>query len=235
MTPGTHAPRVLVVDDDPAIRRGLAAELQAAGYETIEAADGREGLSRFDAEAPDLVLTDLAMPRQRRVRADRGRPKLAPGRRSSSSPSAAATATRSGLSISGPTTTSASRFRCRSFSPASGRTSGGRSTRRHASPLEFPGLTIDRERRLVAVEGREVRLTPTEFSILEFLASRAGKPVTIAQIIGRVWHGAPGTTPDVVRVHVGSLRRKIEPDPARPRFILTEPWVGYRFVAEPLR
>ena len=67
-----------------------------------------------------------------------------------------------------------------------------------------------------------------------FLAAQAGKPITIRQISGRVWHGAPGTSPDAVRVHVGSLRRKIEPDSARPRYVVTEPWVGYRFVAEPL-
>jgi two-component system KDP operon response regulator KdpE len=103
-----------------------------------------------------------------------------------------------------------------------------------ANLLEFPGLTLDRDRRRVVVEGREVRLTPTELAILDLLASQAGKPVTIRQIIGRVWHGAPGTSADAVRVHVGSLRRKIEPDPARPRYVVTEPWVGYRFVAEPI-
>lgn len=103
-----------------------------------------------------------------------------------------------------------------------------------AEVLRFPDLTIDRERRQVVVEGREVRLTPTEFAILDLLAREAGKPVTIRQIIGRVWGGAPGTSPDVVRVHVGSLRRKIEPDPATPRYVVTEPWLGYRFVAEPL-
>jgi len=111
--------------------------------------------------------------------------------------------------------------------------------RRHADEsgagvLEFPGLTLDRERRRVVVEGKEIRLTPTELAILELLASHAGKPITIRQIIGRVWHGAPGTSPDAVRVHVGSLRKKIEPDPARPRYVVTEPWVGYRFVAEPI-
>ena len=102
------------------------------------------------------------------------------------------------------------------------------------APLEFPGLTIDRERRRVVQDEREIRLTPTEFAILELLATHAGKPVTIRQIIGRVWHGAAGTTPDAVRVHVGSLRSKIEPDPSRPRYVVTEPWIGYRFVAEPL-
>ena len=79
-----------------------------------------------------------------------------------------------------------------------------------------------------------MKLTPTELSILELLATNAGKPITIARIIGRVWRGSPGTTPDTVRVHVGSMRRKIEPDPSSPRYVVTEPWVGYRFVAEPV-
>ena len=99
--------------------------------------------------------------------------------------------------------------------------------------LRFPGLEIDRARRTVVQDGRDVRLTPTELAILELLASQAGKPVTLRQIITTVWKGAPATTSDTVRVHVGSLRRKLEPDPANPRYIGTEPWVGYRFLVEP--
>jgi two-component system KDP operon response regulator KdpE len=96
---------------------------------------------------------------------------------------------------------------------------------------------IDRERRRV-LEGerleREVRLTPTEFAILEVLALSAGRPVGIAQIATRVWKGAPAPTADTVRVQVGALRRKLEPDPSHPRYIVTEPRIGYRFAAEPL-
>ncbi len=103
--------------------------------------------------------------------------------------------------------------------------------------LEFHGLRIDRERRRV-LEGerlaREVRLTPTEFAILEVLALSAGRPVGIAQIATRVWKGAPAPTADTVRVQVGALRRKLEPDPSHPRYIVTEPRIGYRFAAEPL-
>jgi two-component system KDP operon response regulator KdpE len=95
-------------------------------------------------------------------------------------------------------------------------------------------LVIDRGRRQVVQGEREVRLTPTELGILELLASHAGRPVTLRQIIATVWAGAPATTVDTVRVHVGSLRRKLEPDPANPRYIGTEPWVGYRFLAEPV-
>ena len=82
--------------------------------------------------------------------------------------------------------------------------------------------------------GRDIRLTPTEFAILELLARNAGRPVTFDDLITAVWNGAPGTTNDAVRFHVGSLRRKLEPHPATPKYILTEPWVGYRFIAEPV-
>jgi two-component system KDP operon response regulator KdpE len=101
------------------------------------------------------------------------------------------------------------------------------------STLSFDDLTIDLERRKVVQSGREVRLTPTEFSLLELLATNAGKPLFIEQIIARVWRGAPATTADTVRVHMSSLRRKIEPEQSEPRYIVTEPWVGYRFIAEP--
>jgi two-component system KDP operon response regulator KdpE len=103
-----------------------------------------------------------------------------------------------------------------------------------AEILRFAGLEIDRARRTVTQGERDVHLTPTEFAILELLAGQAGKPVTLRQIISTVWKGAPATTQDTVRVHVGTLRRKLEPDPAEPRYIGTEPWVGYRFLMEPL-
>ena len=103
-----------------------------------------------------------------------------------------------------------------------------------ATILTFEELVIDLERRRVTQGDREVRLTPTEFSLLELLAINAGKPLFIEHIIARVWRSAPGTTPDTVRVHMSSLRRKIEPDPSTPRYIVTEPWVGYRFIGEPV-
>jgi two-component system KDP operon response regulator KdpE len=228
-----HAPRVLVVDDDPAIRRALAAELGAAGYEVLEAADGADGLRQFEAHEPDLVLTDLAMPVADGF-------ELVAGLRQRAKTPVIVLSVRGGdadkiraLDLG------ADDFVVKPFSANELMARIRAQLRRHGdlsatTPMEFPGLTLDRERRRVVVEGKEIRLTPTELAILELLASHAGKPVTIRQIIGRVWHGAPGTTPDAVRVHVGSLRKKIEPDPARPRYVVTEPWVGYRFVAEPI-
>jgi len=233
MTHPAGSPRVLVVDDDAAIRRALVAELTAAGYDVLEAADGAEGFRTFVEAEPGLVLTDLAMPVAdgfelvRRVREQGETPVVVLSVRGGEADKIRA------LDLG------ADDYVVKPFSVAEllarVRAQLRRSTHEGpASVLRFPGLTFDRDRRQVLVEGREVRLTPTELAILELLAQQAGKPVTIRQIIGRVWQGAPGTSPDTVRVHVGSLRKKLEPDPARPRFIVTEPWVGYRFVAEPL-
>jgi two-component system, OmpR family, KDP operon response regulator KdpE len=227
------APRVLVVDDDAAIRRALAAELEAAGYEVVDARDGAEGFRVFGETEPDLVLTDLAMPVAdgfdlvRRVREQGTTPVVVLSVRGGDADKIRALDLGADDYVVKPFSVAELLARVRAQLRRSAHEAA-------AGPLRFPGLTIDRDRRQVAVEGREVRLTPTEFAVLELLALRAGKPVTIRQIIGRVWQGAPGTTPDTVRVHVGSLRRKIEPDPASPRYVVTEPWIGYRFVAEPL-
>jgi two-component system, OmpR family, KDP operon response regulator KdpE len=224
---------ILVVDDDPAIRRGLAAELAAAGFETLEAPDGEEGARLAAEREPDLVLTDLAMPV-----AD-GFELIARVRRTGRTPIIVLSVRGGDAEKIRALDLGADDYVVKPFSVPELLARVRAQLRRHsdegaAEILEFPGLTLDRERRRVVVDGEEIHLTPTELAILELLATHAGKPVTIRQIIGRVWHGAPGTTPDAVRVHVGSLRKKIEPDPARPRYIVTEPWVGYRFVVEPL-
>jgi two-component system, OmpR family, KDP operon response regulator KdpE len=231
VTRGT--PLILVVDDDPSIRQTLTRELALAGYEAISAADGIEGKSLFEARRPDLVITDLAMPR-----AD-GHTVIAAVRQVDQTPILV-------LSVRGEEEDKiraldlgADDYVTKPFSLrellARVRTQLRRSSSAGAAPevLRFPDLEIDRGRRTVMQGDREVRLTPTEFAILELLASHAGRPVTLRQIIASVWKGAPATTTDTVRVHVGSLRRKLEPDPANPRYIGTEPWVGYRFLVEP--
>jgi len=227
------APLLLVVDDDPAIRELLARELSLAGFETVTAADGEEGRELFARHHPDLVVTDLAMPRAG------GLALIAAVRRIDRTPILV-------LSVRGEEEDKvraldlgADDYVTKPFSlrellarlRAQLRRAGGGGV---PEVLRFPGLEIDRARRTVTQGGREVRLTPTELAILELLASHAGKPVTLRQIVATVWKGAPATTQDTVRVHVGSLRRKLEPDPSEPRYIGTEPWVGYRFLAEPM-
>jgi two-component system, OmpR family, KDP operon response regulator KdpE len=226
------SPVVLLVDDDPAIRDSLSKELRAAGYTTLTATNGAEGVAAVQASAPDIILTDLAMPRSDGF-------ELISALRASSAVPIIVLSVRGGdadkvraLDLG------ADDFVTKPFSVAELLARIRAQLRRTSTPpatlLSFRDLTIDLERRRVVQGGREVHLTPTEFSLLELLAANAGKPMFIDHIIARVWHSAPATSADTVRVHMSSLRKKIEPDPSEPRYIVTEPWVGYRFIAEPL-
>jgi two-component system KDP operon response regulator KdpE len=237
-----HAlPRILVVDDDAAIRGALARELSLAGYEVAVAADGEEGVRTFAAEPFDLVITDLAMPRAdgfaviqaiRAAGTGGATPILVLSVRGDEEDKVRALDLGADDYVTKPFSLRELLARVRShLRRGRGEPEGKEGGK---SVLRFPGLSIDRTRRTVEVDGAPVRLTPTELAILELVATLWGRPVTLRQIVGAVWHGAPGTTFDTVRVHVGSLRRKIEPDPGNPRYIGTEPWVGYRFLAEPL-
>ena len=222
---------LLVVDDDPGIRDSLCRELRAAGYDTITAEDGRAGLAAFRVHVPELMLTDLAMP------AADGFQLIAAIRRTSRTPIIVISVRGADADKIRALDLGADDFVTKPFSipellarvRAQLRRSGGAST----APLRFGALRIDRENRLVTEGDREIKLTPTEFALLELLATRAGKPVFMDQIIARVWDSAMGTTHDTVRVHMSALRRKIEPEPSNPRYIVTEPWIGYRFIAEP--
>lgn len=226
------SPLLLVIDDDRTIRELLSRELSLAGYETIAASDGVQGCEMFEHHRPDLVITDLAMPRAdgmaviSAVRRIDATPILVLSVRGEEEDKVKALDLGADDYVTKPFSLRELLARVRIQLRHSGR---------DAAPevLRFPDLEIDRARRLVTQGGREVRLTPTEFAILELLAGQAGRPVTLRQIIGTVWRGAPATTNDTVRVHVGSLRRKLEPDPTDPRYIGTEPWVGYRFLVEP--
>ena len=227
----SEAQVILVVDDDPGIRDSLCDELRAAGYDAITAADGRAGLAAFRLNLPDLLLTDLAMPGAdgfALIRAIRG---------FSRTPIVVISVRGADADKIRALDLGADDFVMKPFSLpellARVRAQLRRSRAGAPGVLRFDDLTIDVSRRLVTFGEREIRLTPTEFSLLELLATHAGKPVFMQQIIARVWGSAPATTHDTVRVHVSALRRKIEPDPARPHYIVTEPWIGYRFIAEP--
>ncbi len=224
-------PVVLVVDDDPAIRESLSAELRASGYTNVTAPDGREGLREFEAHAPDVVLTDLAMPRSdgfeliSAIRATSRTPIIVLSVRGGDPDKIRALDLGADDFVTKPFSMPELLARIRAQL---------RRTTSASAVLNFEELSIDLERRHVLQGGREIHLTPTEYSLLELLASNAGKPMFMEHIIARVWRDAPGTTPDTVRVHMSSLRKKVEPDPSSPRYIITEPWVGYRFIAEPL-
>lgn len=224
--------RILVVDDDEGIRKTIEQHLVIHGFDVIAAGDGVEGLESFGRMRPDLVLSDLAMPRAdgfeliRDIRATSETPILVLSVRGGEADKVRA------LDLG------ADDYVVKPFSApellARVRAQLRRSRGGHRAQIEFADLSIDTEKRKVLQAGREVRLTPTEFAILDLLAHRAGRPVSFDDIIAAVWKGAAGTSNDAVRVHVGALRRKIEPDSSNPRYILTEPWIGYRFIAEPL-
>lgn len=226
------ASRVLVVEDDPAIRRSIVMQLRGEGYEVVEAVDGRDGIARAKKDRPDLILTDLAMPEMdgfsliSTIRKTSMTPIIVLSVRGGESDRVRALDVGADDFVSKPFSVGELLARVRAQLRRSGLESYSR--------LAFAGLTIDFDRRRVLRGDAEIRLTPTEFAILALLASHAGKVVTAGQIIARVWRDSPSTTPDTVRVHVASLRKKIEPDPASPRFVITEPWIGYRFLAEPL-
>jgi two-component system KDP operon response regulator KdpE len=224
---------ILVVDDDDLIRSAIADQLTAHDYDVIAARDGNAALARFIETKPDLILTDLAMPHTDgftligRIRETSSVPVIVLSVRGVDSDKVRALDLGADDYVVKPFSTPEllARIRAQLRRPSK------------ATPparLEFPGLAIDFDRRKVVQGDREVRLTPTEFAILELLTRNAGRPVTFDDLIAGVWNGAPGTTNDAVRFHVSSLRRKIEPEPAKPRYVLTEPWVGFRFIAEPM-
>lgn len=224
--------RILVVDDDESIRATLAQHLRSEGFDVADAGDGVEGAERFTSSKPDLVLTDLAMPHAdgfdliRRIRTSSETPIIVLSVRGGESDKVRALDLGADDYVIKPFSAPELLARVRAQLRRSGIAANAR--------LDFPDLIVDIERRRVTQGTREVHLTPTEFSILELLARRAGRPVSFDEIINAVWKGAPATSNDAVRVHVGALRRKLEPDASNPRYIVTEPWVGYRFIAEPL-
>lgn len=224
--------RILVVDDDEAIRTLLTQNLRTHGFDVVGAADGAEAADRFASVRPDLVLTDLAMPRAdgfeliRRIRSGSATPIVVLSVRGGDLDKVRALDLGADDYVTKPFSTPELLARVRAQLRRAGAAS--------RSQFEFDDLSIDVERHRVIQGGRELHLTPTEFSILELLARHAGRPVSFDEIIANVWRGAPGTSNDAVRVHVGSVRRKIEPDASNPRYIVTEPWIGFRFIAEPL-
>ena len=225
-----QAAHILVVDDDARIRSLVSAELQAAGYTTLTASDGEEAWRQWRDGSIDMVVTDLAMPGEdgfdliARIRGADERnetPIVVLSVRAGDGDKIRA------LDLG------ADDYVVKPFSVpellARVRAQLRRRPPRSRSVLQFGELVLDMERRLVTRGGEELHLTPTELAILELLARNAGRPVTLAAIVRSVWKAAPGTSFDTVRVHVRTLRRKIEPDAAVPRYIVTEPWVGYRF------
>jgi two-component system KDP operon response regulator KdpE len=225
---------ILVIDDEPQIRRVVRNALEERGVRVVEAATGREGIDRAAAERPDLIVLDLGLPDVA------GASVTAEVRRWSTAPIVVLTARHAEHEKVALLDAGADDYVTKPFSPAELRARVRAQLRRartgpragEAGPVEVGGLRVDLARRVLTRDGAEVHLTPTEWDLLRAFVAQAGRTLTHDQIFRAVWGRGGGGDPQAyLRVHVANLRRKIERDPVRPVLILTEPGVGYRFRA----
>jgi len=223
------AARVLIVDDEPNIIATVAPLLRARGYEVLSALSGRSALEAVELDKPDLIVLDLGLPDIngvevcRQVRQTLSTPILVLSARGAEGDKVNALDAGADDYVTKPfgaeellARIRAALRRAESPAPAS-------------EPLVRGDLVIDRERFRVLRDGEELRLTPKEFELLTFLAQHPGRVLTHRTILKAVWGPYLMDQPEHLRVLVGSLRKKIEPNPSTPKYILTEPWVGYRF------
>jgi two-component system KDP operon response regulator KdpE len=223
---------ILVIDDEPQIRRVVRNALEGEGVRVSEAATGREGIDRAAAERPDLIVLDLGLPDVA------GASVCAEVRKWSSAPIVVLSARHSEHEKVTLLDAGADDYVTKPFSPAELQARVRAQLRRARSapsasegPVEADGLRIDLARRVLARDGAEIHLTPTEWDLLRAFVAQAGRTLTHEQIFRAVWGRAGGDPQAYLRVHVANLRRKIERDPVRPALIVTEPGVGYRFRA----
>jgi two-component system KDP operon response regulator KdpE len=224
--------KVLVVDDEPQIRRVLRMTLANHGYEIAEARSGEEALLRFREQLPDLVLLDLNMPGMggletcRELRARSETPIIVLTVRNAEDEKVRALDAGADDYITKPFGMKELLARMRAALRRAPSTAMGQ--RR----LTAGELHIDFEMRAVSLNEKPIRLTPKEFELLRYLAAHRGKAVPHRELLQAVWGPDYGDQTDYLRVFITNLRKKIEPEPANPRFIITEPWFGYRFAAE---
>jgi two-component system KDP operon response regulator KdpE len=221
--------RILVVDDEQEITLVLRSGLSKHGFDVRVANEGEAALDLFRAWNPDLVITDLSMPNMhglqlcQRLREVSMVPIIV-------------------LSVKGDEATKvevldagADDYLTKPFGMGEllarvRATLRRSSTSQEGTVVEAGDFRVDLETRAVEVNGKEIRLSPKEFDLLVFLLRNSGKVVTHRTLLGKIWGGDYTDQTEYLRVFIRHLRKKIEPDPAKPRYILTDPWVGYRFV-----
>ena len=227
------AGRILVVDDEPQIRRVMRTTLTANGYEVSDARSGKEAIEKLDKEKFDLVLLDVNLPSMTGLEACR----LI--RRGQSMPDLAIimlTVRNAEKDKVEALDAGADDYVVKPFSTPELLARIRAALRRapvhpDSAPqqISLKDVEVDFVSRQVTVRGRSVRLTPKEFDLLRYLVTHPNKPVAHRELLQAVWGPDYGDEVEYLRVFVNQLRKKIEPQPAKPRFLLTEPWVGYRF------
>jgi two-component system, OmpR family, KDP operon response regulator KdpE len=223
---------LLLVDDEPRIRRVLQTTLFDAGYGVILAKNGQEGIDTVVREHPDLVLLDINLPDMsgfdacRLIRLSFAGPILMLSVRNSVRDKIDALDAGADDYIVKPFAMAELLARVRAALRRS-------SAEQPLPKIETSELTVDFEMRMVTVRGNSVHLTPKEFDVLRLLVTQEGRPVTHRKILQTVWGPEYAEETEPVRVVIRQLRKKIEKHPAHPRYILTEPWVGYMFQLPP--
>jgi len=227
-----RAARVLVIDDEEQIRRALRSILQARDYDVDLAENGHDGLSAAAMHTPDLVVLDLTLPDMsgldvaRELREWYEGPIVVLSVRDGDEDKIAALDLGADDYLTKPFSAGELLARIRAHLR---RVSGGESSIRE---IDSGGLHIDLAKRIVTVDGEPVHLTRTEFDILSLLARNADRVVTSRMLLEQVWGPEYAFDTQTLRVHVSHLRQKIEPAGGVPRYVLTEPGVGFRFVGE---
>jgi two-component system, OmpR family, KDP operon response regulator KdpE len=220
--------RILVVDDEPQITRVLRATLSSQGYDIRVANDGETALDIMKDWTPDLVITDLSMQQMdglelcRRLRLSNKIPIIVLSVRGEERTKVQALDAGADDYVTKPFGIEELLARVRANlrrAPAT----------EEVSQIEIGDFDIDLAAHRVTVSKREVHLTPKEFDLLVYLARHPGKVVTHRALLSAIWGGQSSEQVEYLRVFVGQLRKKLEPDSPTPRYILTEPWVGYRF------
>ena len=223
--------RILVVDDEPQLTRVLRRSLTTQGYDVRVAGDGQFALQTFRDWPATLVITDLAMPNMdglelcRRLRAISEVPIIVLSVRGEEKTKVEALDAGADDYVTKPFGVDELLARIRATLR--------RKPANDASPvLEAGDFRIDIEAHTATQKGNELRLTPKEFDLLVYLVRNAGRVMTHRALLAAVWGGDYTLQSEYLRVFIGQLRKKIEPDPSNPHYILTEPWIGYRFNPE---
>jgi two-component system KDP operon response regulator KdpE len=224
--------KVLVIDDEPQMRRALQAGLEKNGHSVLLAERGEEGLDSAALHPLDVIILDLAMPGMdgfevcRQLRQWSQVPIIVLSVREGEADKIAALDAGADDYLTKPFSLGELLARIRAVL----RRAGGEE--QEARSFSVDGLELDFSRRRVTLDGQEIHLTPIEYELLRHFAQNPGRVLTHRQLLTRVWGPEYEEDTHTLRVHIANLRNKIEPDPARPRFLHTEPRIGYRFQSE---